>query len=50
MAPVLESFERLKSQYDLVIVEGLAVSEINLREGIANMGFALAGDVPHNYR
>ncbi|RUS63323.1 cobyric acid synthase [Pseudorhodobacter sp. E13] len=48
MAPVLDSFNRLKSQCDLVIVEGAgSPAEVNLRAGdIANMGFALAGDVP----
>ena len=48
MAPVLESFNRLKSQADLVIVEGAgSPAEINLRPGdIANMGFAAAADVP----
>ncbi len=48
MAPVLDSFNRLKSQCDLVIVEGAgSPAEVNLRQGdIANMGFALAGDVP----
>ena len=48
MAPVLESFHRLKSQADLVIVEGAgSPAEINLRPGdIANMGFAAAADVP----
>lgn len=48
MAPVLESFERLKTQADLVIVEGAgSPAEINLRRGdIANMGFAAAADVP----
>ncbi len=46
--PVLESFARLKSQYDLVIVEGAgSPAEINLRAGdIANMGFAEAAEVP----
>jgi len=45
---VLESFERLKSQYDVVIVEGAgSPAEPNLREGdIANMGFAEVADVP----
>ncbi|MCL4134667.1 UNVERIFIED_CONTAM: hypothetical protein GTU68_047558 [Idotea baltica] len=45
---VLESFARLKSQADLVIVEGAgSPAEINLREGdIANMGFANAASVP----
>lgn len=48
MAPVLDSFNRLKSQYDLVIVEGAgSPAEVNLRQGdIANMGFARAADVP----
>ena len=46
--PVLESFERLKAQYDVVLVEGAgSPAEINLRENdIANMGFAIAGNVP----
>ena len=45
---VLESFERLKSGHDLVIVEGAgSPAEINLRRGdIANMGFAVAAQVP----
>lgn len=45
---VLESFERLKEQYDVVIVEGAgSPAEPNLREGdIANMGFAEVADVP----
>jgi len=45
---VLASFERLKSTYDVVIVEGAgSPAEPNLREGdIANMGFAEAADVP----
>ena len=45
---VLESFERLKSQADLVIVEGAgSPAEVNLRKGdIANMGFARAANVP----
>jgi adenosylcobyric acid synthase len=48
MAPVLDSFHRLKSQVDLVIVEGAgSPAEVNLRSGdIANMGFACAADVP----
>ena len=48
MAPVLESFARLKAQADLVIVEGAgSPAEVNLRRGdIANMGFAAAADVP----
>lgn len=48
MTPVLESFHRLKSSVDLVIVEGAgSPAEVNLRAGdIANMGFAIAADVP----
>ncbi|MEL6792089.1 MAG: cobyric acid synthase [Pseudomonadota bacterium] len=48
MEPVLESFHRLKSAHDLVLVEGAgSPAEINLRKGdIANMGFARAADVP----
>lgn len=45
---VLESFQRLEEQYDLILVEGAgSPAEINLRSGdIANMGFAEAADVP----
>ena len=45
---VLESFERLKSHADFVLVEGAgSASEVNLRANdIANMGFARAADVP----
>lgn len=45
---VLDSFERLKSNHDLVIVEGAgSPAEINLRAGdIANMGFSCAANVP----
>ena len=48
MKPILESFERLKAQYDIVLVEGAgSPAEINLRKNdIANMGFAIAGNVP----
>ncbi|MEO1540385.1 MAG: cobyric acid synthase [Pseudomonadota bacterium] len=48
MAPVLESFARLKSGCDIVLVEGAgSPAEVNLRAGdIANMGFARAADVP----
>lgn len=48
MTSVLDSFNRLKSQYDLVLVEGAgSPAEVNLRPGdIANMGFARAADVP----
>ena len=45
---VLESFNRLKGDADLVIIEGAgSPAEVNLRAGdIANMGFAIAADVP----
>ena len=48
MAPVLESFGRLRAGCDLVIVEGAgSPAEVNLRAGdIANMGFARAAAVP----
>ena len=46
MKAVLESYERLKEQYDWIIVEGAgSPAEINLRDrDIANMGFAEAVD------
>jgi adenosylcobyric acid synthase len=45
---VRESFARLRSEADIVLVEGAgSASEINLRDNdIANMGFARAADVP----
>ncbi len=45
---VLESFRRLASAHDLVLVEGAgSPAEVNLRKGdIANMGFARAAGVP----
>ncbi len=48
MAAVLDSFSRLATEADLLLVEGAgSASEINLRSGdIANMGFARAADVP----
>jgi adenosylcobyric acid synthase len=48
LAPVLESFGRLRAAHDLVIVEGAgSPAEVNLRAGdIANMGFARAAGVP----
>lgn len=48
MAAVLESYERLRTQYDAVLVEGAgSPAEINLRaRDIANMGFAEAVDCP----
>ena len=48
LSPVLESFERLINNYDIVIVEGAgSPAEINLRDrDIANMGFARRAGVP----
>jgi adenosylcobyric acid synthase len=48
MAPVLESFARLRAGADLVIVEGAgSPAEVNLRANdLANMGFAQAARVP----
>ncbi len=45
---VLESFDRLRGEADLVLVEGAgSPAEVNLRAGdIANMGFAAAARVP----
>ena len=45
---VLDSYERLCGEADLVLIEGAgSPAEINLRKGdIANMGFAEAADVP----
>src|SRR5690606_40702324 len=45
---VLESYGRLQSRYQVVVVEGAgSPAEINLRDGdIANMGFAEAVDCP----
>src|SRR5246127_4862203 len=45
---VLDSYARLKSDADFVLVEGAgSASEVNLRANdIANMGFARAADVP----
>ncbi|WP_183458027.1 cobyric acid synthase [Microbulbifer rhizosphaerae] len=45
---VLASFDRLRQQYDCILVEGAgSPAEINLRENdIANMGFAEAVDCP----
>ncbi|GLV25410.1 cobyric acid synthase [Sphingobium sp. Cam5-1] len=45
---VLASYDRLKQQCDIVVVEGAgSPAEINLRAGdIANMGFARAANVP----
>jgi len=48
LRPVLDSFDRLKSEADLVIIEGAgSPAEVNLRANdIANMGFAQAARVP----
>ena len=48
MPRVLESFERLGQDADLILVEGAgSPAEVNLRANdIANMGFALAASVP----
>jgi adenosylcobyric acid synthase len=48
MGFVRDSFARLKTEADLVLVEGAgSASEVNLRANdIANMGFARAADVP----
>jgi adenosylcobyric acid synthase len=48
LATVVESFERLGAEADLVLVEGAgSPAEVNLREGdIANMGFARAAGTP----
>jgi len=45
---VLQSFDTLQQQYDMVIIEGAGCpAEPNLMDGdIANMGFAEAADVP----
>jgi adenosylcobyric acid synthase len=48
MRYVLDSFEKIRAQCDVVLVEGAgSASEVNLRANdIANMGFARAADVP----
>lgn len=48
LPPVMESFERLASKNDLIVVEGAgSPAEINLRQrDIANMGFARRAGVP----
>jgi adenosylcobyric acid synthase len=47
MSAVLESYQRLRDQYEMVMVEGAGSPEVNLRErDIANMGFAEAVDCP----
>jgi adenosylcobyric acid synthase len=48
MPAVLDSFARLEAEADIIVVEGAgSPAEVNLRAGdIANMGFALAANVP----
>lgn len=48
MPAVLQSFDRLAGQCDLIVIEGAgSPAETNLRAGdIANMGFATAANVP----
>lgn len=48
MSAVLESFQKMTSAADLVLIEGAgSPAEVNLRAAdIANMGFAEAADVP----
>ena len=48
LSVVLSSFEKLKAESDMVVVEGAgSPAEVNLRAGdIANMGFACAANVP----
>jgi len=47
-AAVFEAYDKLKSTFDVIVVEGAgSPAEINLREGdIANMGFAEEADCP----
>jgi adenosylcobyric acid synthase len=48
LGAVMESFARLRREFDLILVEGAgSPAEVNLRRSdIANMGFARAADVP----
>ncbi|MEW5943821.1 MAG: cobyric acid synthase [Pseudomonadota bacterium] len=48
LGAVLESYQRLARQYEIIVVEGAgSPAEINLRDrDIANMGFAEAADCP----
>ena len=48
MGAILDSFGRVASESDIVLVEGAgSPGEINLRDGdLANMGFAAAADLP----
>ena len=45
---VMQSFQRLAAGFELILVEGAgSPAEVNLRAGdIANMGFAVAADIP----
>ena len=45
---ILQSFNELRAEFDLVLVEGAgSPAETNLRNGdLANMGFAQAADIP----
>jgi adenosylcobyric acid synthase len=48
MPAILESYQKLAAEADLVIVEGAgSPAEVNLRDGdLANMGFAKAANIP----
>ena len=48
MPAIVESFQKLSKQADLIIVEGAgSPAEVNLRDGdLANMGFAKAANIP----
>ena len=48
LSAVMDSYNRLKANHDLIVIEGAgSASEVNLRPGdIANMGFAQAAQVP----
>ncbi|NVD07880.1 cobyric acid synthase [Vibrio sp. JPW-9-11-11] len=48
MPVVMDSFARLQTEYDCILIEGAgSPAEVNLRENdIANMGFAEQADVP----
>lgn len=48
LGTVLQSYRRLQTMADLIIVEGAgSPAEVNLRQGdIANMGFAESADIP----
>jgi adenosylcobyric acid synthase len=48
MPAILDSFAKVRREFDLVLVEGAgSPAEVNLRDGdLANMGFARAANVP----